>query len=522
MLGEIGWCDKCNVPIMDAGTCGICSSQSRNLPVGRGNLKPIFQPEKKFCNEIINQSLKISYNLISSNLCFRSSGWIVVDGQKVFRIFLEKKNLTWKASPSKKYKFEDLEGSDLKTVIKANRHILRKKEKEATNFLKKTFERYDLPAIVSVSGGKDSSCALYLTRKVKRNISALYLNTTLDFPETVDYLHTLRKKWRLNLIEIFPEHAFLDLCKELGPPSAFMPWCCQTQKFAPFNKYLNENFPKGVLSVEGLRRFESQKRMDYKRVSANRAIHRKKSVCPILDWTTLDVWLYTLWKKIPINPMYEFGYDRIGCWACPHRPLTLFKLSEKTHPKLIKIWHDFLLNYASHNGKDDEWVYRGHWRVRREAYVKTPLYSRKPCNTDNSLVYEINDALTLNRVKEFMKIFGKVIESKRLSNVRLIRGQDVQISIIGPNVRVSFQDKGKLRKLEKQLSRAINCVSCGACIGACEALRIKDDAISIDENKCTHCLRCVSGKYLRMSCVALNYKKERRVWSVGEPKSTVD
>jgi len=512
-LGVVGWCSTCNVPILDCKPCGICSSKSHPLPINRGELKPIFPNEKKFYNQVIDESLRISYDLLPPEECFVSKGSIVVDGQKAFRIFFAEDE--WKAEAYRNYEVSDLKGSHLKEILRANEYLLREKEKEAIDFLKNTFEKFDFPAVVSISGGKDSAVALSLARKVDRNISVIYMNTTLDFPETVEYIHRLRREWKLNLIEIFPERTFLDLAKELGPPSSMMPWCCQTQKFAPFNKYLNEHYPKEVLSVEGLRRFESEKRMDYKRISGNRAIPRKKAICPILNWTMLDVWLYILWKKIPFNPIYKYGYERIGCWACPHKTMSSFKMMKKTHPKLLSKWYRFLLNYASKSGKDKEWVFGGNWRFRREAYEKIPLHSKRLCGTDNSLVYEIKDDSTLRKAKEFMKIFGDV---KKAADIQMVHGKDIQISIIGSSLRVATQEASMVKKFEKQLSRSMNCIACGACVGACKALKVKDKMLTIDETACTHCFRCVSSKYLRMSCIALNYRKRRFVWKERLPK----
>jgi len=505
--GVVGWCSYCNVPVLDGKQCGICSSESKPLPIFRGELKPIFPIEKKFYNEVIDKSLGIPYDLLPLKKCFFSNGSILVDGQKAFRIFFVGDE--WKAQAYKDYEVGELKGSQLKEILKANEYLLEEKEKEAVEFLKNTFEKFELPAVVSISGGKDSVVALSLARKVDKNISVIYMNTTLDFPETVEYIHELHNKWKLNFVEIFPERTFLDLAKELGPPSSMMPWCCQTQKFAPFNKYLNEHYPKGVLSIEGLRRFESGKRMSYKRVSGNRAIPRKKAICPILNWTMLDVWLYIFWKKIPFNPIYNYGYERIGCWACPHKSMSSFKMMKRTHPKLLNKWYRFLSDYASKNGKDKEWVYGGNWRFRREAYEKVPLHSKRLCGDDNSLLYEIKDDSTLRKAKEFMKIFGEV---KKVADIQMIYGKDIQISIIGSSLRVTIQDTSILKKFEKQLSRSMNCIACGACVGACNALKVKDKMLTIDETACTHCFRCVSSRYLRMSCIALNYRKRRFVW----------
>lgn len=503
----IGWCFNCNVPILDAKVCGICSSESSPLPVRRGDLKPIFSVEKKFYNKIIDKSLGISHDLLPSNLCFISNGSIIVDGQKAFRIFL--KDNEWNAKAYGNFEAGDLKGSYLHEIIRANAYLLKEKEQEAVDFLKNTFEKYDMPRVVSISGGKDSSCALSLAKQVDKEITAIYMNTTLDYPETVEYLHKLNKKWKLNLVEILPERTFLDLAKELGPPSTMMPWCCQTQKFAPFNRYLNEHYPNGVLSVEGLRKYESEKRKNYERVSANRAIPKKIAVCPILNWTTLDVWLYSLWKEIPINPLYKYGSERIGCWVCPHMRMTEIKFIQRKHPELLEKWYSFLFDYASRNGKDKEWVYGGNWRFRREAYEKIPIHSRRVCSIDDSFMFEIKDDSALRRVKELMKIFGKMRE---VGDILLILGKNIQISIIGSNIRVSSKDKLIIKRFEKQLLKAINCVGCGACVGICKALEVKNGLLTIDEKICTHCLKCTTSKYLRMSCIALNYKKKRYVW----------
>jgi phosphoadenosine phosphosulfate reductase len=368
-----------------------------------------------------------------------------------------------------------------------------------------------------MSGGKDSVVALSLALQVDRNIPVVYMNTTLDFPETVEYIHSLSKKWQLDLVEIHPERSFLDLAKELGPPSSMMPWCCQTQKFAPFNRYLNENYPDGVFSVEGLRKFESWKRMNYRRISQNRTIPRKKAVCPILNWTALDVWLYIFWKKIPFNSVYEYGYDRIGCWACPHKGMKSFRMMENTHPRLLVKWNRFLLDYASGNGKDKEWVLSGKWRLRREPYERISLHSKRLCGDDDSLLYDIKGDSSLSRAKEFMKVFG---ESKGLANIKVIRGRGIQISIIGSSLRMTCARKSMVKIFEKQLLKAMNCIACGACVGVCEALKVRDKQLTIDEKTCTHCLRCTSSKYLRMSCIALNYRKKRFGWQPSPSQVT--
>ena len=45
---------------------------------------------------------------------------------------------------------------------------------------------------------------------------------------------------------------------------------------------------------------------------------KKKVTCnPIIDWTDRDVWDFLADAKIPINPLYECGFSRVGCIGCP-------------------------------------------------------------------------------------------------------------------------------------------------------------------------------------------------------------
>jgi hypothetical protein len=179
----LGWCFNCNVPILDAKACGICSSESVPLHVAGAHLKPIFKYEKRFHNQVIDRSLGISQDLLPANQCFVSRSSIVVDGKKAFRVFHEDSD--WKAETFGDYKEGDLEGSIEEDTLKANEYILQQKEQEATSFLENVFEKYDLPRVVSISGGKDSAVALSLAKEVDNHIQAIYMNTTLDFPETV-------------------------------------------------------------------------------------------------------------------------------------------------------------------------------------------------------------------------------------------------------------------------------------------------------------------------------------------------
>jgi ferredoxin len=121
-------------------------------------------------------------------------------------------------------------------------------------------------------------------------------------------------------------------------------------------------------------------------------------------------------------------------------------------------------------------------------------------------MYRFTETCNMNRVKEFLKVFGS---PREFGSVTRIDGQEIQITVIGHKMRVKTRNPMLTLVLEKQLARALNCVGCGACVGICPVgtLRIDNGIIKIGPN-CTRCLRCVTANGIRMSCVSVNYKPE--------------
>lgn len=513
-MPSVGWCDKCNVPVLDASYCGICHSPSRKLRLMKAELKPIFAEEKKLYEKILASHFNtIPRQVFPDGMCFYSiMGEVIIDGKKIFRPSVDRNTGRWTVKFFKSFSEEisGLKGSDLRKTLRANRYILRRKEKEAIGFLKRTFEKFrHLPIAVSFSGGKDSAVTLALTRAVTRNVDVIFLNTTIEFDETVDYVHELTRLWESNLVEVHPPQDFLTLCEQLGPPSTRMKWCCKTQKFSPQNQVINERYPEGVLVANGIRKSESNIRQKFLRVQVNKMIPKQLLAFPILDWSSLDVWLYTFWKKIPYNTMYSYGFARIGCWACPEKSLRDFKLIENSRPHLIEKRNGILKQYAQSINIQNvkRWIESGKWRFRKTKWTKTSVCtSSRICSIKSEVTYTFSNPALMKRVKEFMKVFGRTSTTPIITKVT---NSNIEITIIGNRMRVNVETPDILTIFERQLRRALNCVGCGACVGACDAnaLEVKEGVLKVGDT-CAHCLRCVTSNGIRMSCVSVNYKPQ--------------
>lgn len=116
------------------------------------------------------------------------------------------------------------------------------KERRAIKILR--MYRGDDPIEVSYSGGKDSDVILALTKMAGIPYRAIYKNTTIDPPGTVQHCKD-------NGVEVvMPKERFLDIIARKGFPTRRARFCCEVLKEY---KILDN-------AVQGIRRSESTKR----------------------------------------------------------------------------------------------------------------------------------------------------------------------------------------------------------------------------------------------------------------------
>jgi len=140
-----------------------------------------------------------------------------------------------------------------------------------------------------------------LATKLAPDIEVIFLDTEAHFPETLDFVETVRDRYGLNLTVTKP-----------GPEAAAHPCgseqCCQFRKVAPLRRAVRGN--RAWLTA--LKRDDGPTRANAPIVSWDAAFGLVK-VNPLATWTNDDITSYLVDHQLPQHPLWSQGYRSIGC-----------------------------------------------------------------------------------------------------------------------------------------------------------------------------------------------------------------
>ena len=235
-------------------------------------------------------------------------------------------------------------------LIEMNKSHLENIENEAKQLIRDKMNKFSgyIP-LVPISMGKDSMVTCHLVRGCYPDAKAIFNNTTLDCSD----IYRMAKTFS-NCEMMTPKQGFYQYIKEAQMmPTRFSRFCCRIFKVGEMVNRLEHNTP--YLMFMGMRNEESNTRSGYGDEWVNEVEWGKtkwQGILPIRAWTELDVWLYTLWRGIEINPKYKKGYARVGCHiACPYYTKSTWILDKYWYPTMRKRWEDILRNDFVSNKK---------------------------------------------------------------------------------------------------------------------------------------------------------------------------
>lgn len=205
---------------------------------------------------------------------------------------------------------------------------------------------------VSFSGGKDSTAALALARRAGVE-EAYFVDTGMEFPETYEYVKSMGIEIRLSGGDFWNE---LD---NEGIPQKDGRWCCDHLKLMPVREWLGG---KSCITVQGNRWYESFSRSTLPEITENPYTPGQMNLSPIRNWRALEVFLYIWWREIPYNPLYDLGFERVGCWMCPAMLESEWERVKELHSDLYDRWIKCLNKWARKKGFSREYIKCGFWR----------------------------------------------------------------------------------------------------------------------------------------------------------------
>jgi len=193
-------------------------------------------------------------------------------------------------------------------------------EHETIFILREAFARVK-PTAMLWSIGKDSTALLWIIRKAFFGhipFPMVQLDTEMELPEVYEFRDRIAAEWKLDLrIELCPPEDEMD--PTLAPASR-----AAARKTAGLRNLIDRDRFKGI--ILGIRRDEQSMRAK-ERVFSPRATDgawdfrnqpaefwdqykteipegQHLRIHPLLHWTEIDIWKYTLRENIPIVPLY--------------------------------------------------------------------------------------------------------------------------------------------------------------------------------------------------------------------------
>lgn len=305
--------------------------------------KPIFQEEKEF--------LESRLNIEIPNDC-----WIVGGGTKYVYLDIYSKSpcIKFKVYGDGKFelirddreKFKNYEPMTISQTIQEEKdRLLDKWNKDVEKTANFVSQHRDIPYNISISGGKDSEVIYNLWKEMLTKLDFVpdyefvFFNTSNEVGDVYRYI-----KARKDIRIINPKVGWYQFLKNHNYmlPSTHRRYCCSIYKEGQVKKTYDTSLPR--VQITGMRNKESTKRskyeffMDYEFDKSLYGLSNQpkswSKLCPIIDWSTTDVWLLIILKGFFINQKYKYGFTRVGCCICP--------FSNSYDDELIRFYYPYI------------------------------------------------------------------------------------------------------------------------------------------------------------------------------------
>jgi phosphoadenosine phosphosulfate reductase len=159
-----------------------------------------------------------------------------------------------------------------------------------------------------ITASMNDAVLIDLAVKVDPAIEVVFIDTGYHFPETLETVEAVRRRYGLNLRMMTVAPHAQELWK-VDPQN-----CCSAVKVGQLDRALAGK----AAWMSGLRRVEAASRDSAPIVA--RDLRGLVKVNPIATWSDADVEGYIADHDVPVNPLRHQGYLSIGCMPCTQLP----------------------------------------------------------------------------------------------------------------------------------------------------------------------------------------------------------
>jgi len=205
--------------------------------------------------------------------------------------------------------------------------------------------------LVGLSGGKDSTAVmLWVIHESGYPPADVIFNFTdghNEAPCTYDYITFLSAYTQQHgyapIARLTPELDFWQLAeKKHRFPSMKARFCTEYLKIKPLQAFI-ATINDQVILISGIRANESAARSQLPERAFDAAGYQVFR--PILTWSEQDVFDYLRRWNLPRNPLYDLGFNRVGCFPCVNARKSEIRLIATHFPEVID-----KIRQAEHDG----------------------------------------------------------------------------------------------------------------------------------------------------------------------------